>query len=153
METRREFIIQTGTGIVGAFFSPRFYERVLTHIDRHDEPLLDAPPQADPVSPKLAPWQRLAIVGAILLVLFLVGEAFGLRERFTVESLRDTVHGAGPWGYPVFIAVFSLAAHLPRFVRSFREVLAASAARRGERKTQPANAPPPAEMGSAGTES
>jgi uncharacterized membrane protein YdjX (TVP38/TMEM64 family) len=61
---------------------------------------------------------RAALAVAIPLVLLGIGRALGLHERFSVDGVRATVHGAGAWGALIFVASFCAGelVHVPGLV-------------------------------------
>lgn len=69
---------------------------------------------------------RLALLGAVMLMLYVVAQVTGLREAITQERLRILIDGAGLIGVVAFVALFSVGqlAQLPGIVF----VLAARAA-------------------------
>lgn len=50
---------------------------------------------------------RLAILISVLVALFVVGRYTGVAEKMDAESIRELVHGAGVWGWALYIATFA----------------------------------------------
>ena len=62
-----------------------------------------APPQED--TPNYA--VRLALLAGVLVAVFAVGRYFGVTENVNAQSIREFVHGAGAWGWALYMAVFA----------------------------------------------
>jgi uncharacterized membrane protein YdjX (TVP38/TMEM64 family) len=64
---------------------------------------LAAPPQEE--TPNYA--VRLALLAGVLVAVFAVGRYFGVTENVNAQSIREFVHGAGAWGWALYMAVFA----------------------------------------------
>lgn len=62
-----------------------------------------APPQEE--TPNYA--VRLALLAGVLVAVFAVGRYFGVTENVNAQSIREFVHGAGAWGWALYMAVFA----------------------------------------------
>ena len=62
-----------------------------------------APPQKQ--TPNYA--VRLALLAGVLIAVFAVGRYFGVTENVNAQSIREFVHGAGAWGWALYMAVFA----------------------------------------------
>ena len=50
---------------------------------------------------------RLALLVGVLVAVFAVGRYFGVTENVNAQSIREFVHGAGVWGWALYMAVFA----------------------------------------------
>jgi uncharacterized membrane protein YdjX (TVP38/TMEM64 family) len=64
---------------------------------------LAAPPQEE--TPNYA--VRLALLAGVLVAVFAVGRYFGVTENVNAQSIHEFVHGAGAWGWALYMAVFA----------------------------------------------
>ena len=55
---------------------------------------------------KAPPWRRLALLGGLLLTLWLLGWATGWSDALTLESVPELVRSAGAWGALIFVLIF-----------------------------------------------
>lgn len=69
---------------------------------------------------------RLALLVVFLVGLFVLGAATGWTDRFTLEGIRETIAGAGLWGFAIFIGAFAVGEllHVPGFLFVAAAVLA-----------------------------
>jgi len=80
-------------------------------------------PEAEPTGPSKL---RLALLAVFLVGLFVLGSVTGWADRFTLDGVRDTIAGAGLWGFAIFLAVFAVGEllHVPGFLFVAAAVLA-----------------------------
>lgn len=79
---------------------------------------LSALPEPARQEAKRAARLRLAVVGVLLVVAFLVAWRLGLAEYFDRERIRSLVEGMGAWGPLAFVVLFALGEliHVPAWV-------------------------------------
>ncbi len=61
---------------------------------------------------------RILLIVSILVGLYFLGKQTGWVDQFNPESIRESVQGAGVWGFAIYLAVFSLGEfiHVPGIV-------------------------------------
>lgn len=80
-------------------------------------------PEAEPTGPSKL---RLALLAVFLVGLFVLGSVTGWADRFTLDGVRETIAGAGLWGFAIFLAAFAVGEllHVPGFLFVAAAVLA-----------------------------